>query len=152
MDPLRFAIAAVPLSAYLLTVGLVHLRGRPVVVTGAADLIALGIGLTGVAFVGPLELFRPSAATAQMGVGVWAALVALYWLWLLLAAMLCRPRLLVYNQTPEQLRPHLAEAVRRLDPGGRWAGDALAMRELGVQLHLDGGRSSQSTTLAATGS
>ncbi|MEN0111865.1 MAG: hypothetical protein AAF805_14190, partial [Planctomycetota bacterium] len=47
---------------------------------------------------------------------------------------------------------HLAEAVRRLDPGGRWAGDALAMRELGVQLHLDGGRSSQSTTLAATGS
>lgn len=151
MDPLRFAIAAVPLSAYLLTIGLLHLRGRPVVVTGAADLMALGIGLTGIAIVGPLELFRPAAATTQMGAGVWAALVTLYWLWLLLAAMLCRPRLVVYNRTPEELRPDLSEAARLLDPGGRWAGDALALRALGVQLHLDGGRSTQTTSLIASG-
>lgn len=137
MDPLRLAIALVPLSAYLLLLGLLNLRSRPVLVSGANDLVALGVALTGCVFVGPIELFRPEHATEQLGPYVWLLLLGLYWLGVLLAAMVIRPSLVVYNISLEELRPALAEAVAQLDPEARWAGDSLRLPRLRVQLHLD---------------
>ncbi|TWU00715.1 hypothetical protein Pla108_16670 [Botrimarina colliarenosi] len=151
MDPLRFAIAAVPLGSYLLLLGLLNLRTRPVLVTGAADLATLGMALTGLIFVGPIALFRPDAATVELGDFVWLFLLAFYWLWVTLAAMLCRPRLVVYNLSAEELRPVLSEAVRKLDGSGRWAGESLVLPQIGVNCHLDTFAWMRNTSLIASG-
>ncbi|TWT36676.1 hypothetical protein KOR34_16160 [Posidoniimonas corsicana] len=137
MDPLRTAIALIPLASYLLLLGLVNLRRRPLVTTGANDLATLGMALSGLVFIGPIELFRPEPATVKLGAYVWLLLLGLYWLGLSLVAMVVRPRLAIYNVTLEQLRPAVAEAVAQVDPDARWAGDSLVLPRLHVQLHLD---------------
>lgn len=151
MDPLRFAIATVPLGAYLVMIGLANLRRRPMLVTGAGDLAALGTALTGVALIGPISLFRPEGATVQLGDTVWLFLLAFYWLWLALAVMLCRPRLVVYNATSGEVRAALADTVAKLDPGARWAGDSLFLPGIGVRLHLDNLPWMRNTSLVSSG-
>jgi len=151
MDPLRFAIAVTPLAAYLALIGAVNLRRKPMLVTGANDLATLGAALTGVAFVGPIELFRPEASTAVMGNAIWLILLAFYWLWVSLAVMLARPRLVVYNIGPEELRPALADAVAQLDPAARWAGDSLVLPKLDVRLHLDSFQLMRNASLVSSG-
>lgn len=151
MDPLRLAIALVPLSAYLLLVGLINLRRRPVLVAGANDLAVLGTALSGLVFVGPIELFRPEHATVQLGAYVWGLLLGLYWLAISLASMVMRPSLVVYNISLEELRPALADAVAQVDPSGRWAGDNLVLPRLGVQLHLDSFASMRNASLVSSG-
>lgn len=136
-DPLRFAIAVVPIAAYLLLLGIINLRRRPTLTTGAADAAALGAAVSGAAFVGPIELFRPEAATAEMGPWVWVLLIALYGLVVSLAVLLARPRLVVYNLGQEELRPALAQAVAQVDPQARWAGNNLTLPTLGVSLHVE---------------
>lgn len=118
-------------------IGMVNLRRRPLLVSGANDLATLGVALTGMALVGPIALFRPEAATAELGDGIWLFLLAFYWLWVALVVMLCRPRLVVYNASAAEIRPVLGDAARQLDPSARWAGDSLSLPELGVQLHVD---------------
>jgi hypothetical protein len=137
VDPFRLAIALVPLAAYLLLVGMVNLRRRPFLTSGGSDLAALGLALTGLAFVGPLDFLRPEPATAEFGNYVWLALVAFYWLWLLLIVLLARPRLVVYNTSIEELHPIVAQAASRLDPDARWAGNSLTLPQLDVHLHLE---------------
>ncbi|TWT46793.1 hypothetical protein [Botrimarina hoheduenensis] len=151
MDAFSFALAATPLAAYLLFVGLVNLRKRPLVVTGMADTGAVGAALSGVALIGPIALFRPEAATVAMGAAVWLVLLMLYWLGVALLTMLGRPRLVVYNATGAELRPALSEAARQLDPSARWAGDSLWLPTLGVQLHVDTYAWMRNTSLIATG-
>jgi hypothetical protein len=137
IDPLRLAIALVPLAAYTLVLGLINLRRQPLVVSGGSDLCAVGIALSGLMFIGPMELFRPEAATIELGNYVWALLLALYLLVVLLAMLVARPRIVIYNIGPEELHPVLAQAASRLDAEARWAGNHLSLPRLGVQLHLD---------------
>ena len=137
VDPFRLAIALVPVAAYVLLLGLVNLRRRPFLTSGGCDLTALGVALSGLMFVGPLELFRPEAATRSFGNYIWLFLVLFYWLWLVLVVLLSRPRLVIYNISAEELHPMLAEAAARLDPAARWAGNQFVAARLGVQLHLD---------------
>ncbi len=137
VDPFRLAIALVPLSAYVLLLGIVNARRRPFLTSGGSDLAALGIALSGLIFVGPLELFRPEAATRHFGNYIWLVLLLFYWLWLVLVVLLSRPRLVVYNISLEEFRPVLAEAAGRLDGDARWAGNHLTLPALGVNLHLD---------------
>ncbi|MEM1303614.1 MAG: hypothetical protein AAGG46_01880, partial [Planctomycetota bacterium] len=101
MDPLRLAIAAVPVAAYLVVVGIVNLRRRPLLASGSADLAAVGIAISGLVFVGPIELFRPQAATADLGDAVWVLMLGLYALPYMLFVLISRPRLVVYNMTAE---------------------------------------------------
>jgi hypothetical protein len=136
-DPLRLAIALVPLAAYCLLLALVNARRRPFVTTGGCDLAALGAALSGLVLVGPIELFRPEAASAEFGGYVWLFLMVFYWLWVWLAVLVTRPRLVVYNIRGEELRPVLAEVARKLDPHARWAGDSLSLPNLGVALHME---------------
>ena len=105
--------------------------------SGAGDLAAIGLAVSGLVFVGPIELFRPETATADLGDAIWLLMLGLYWLSLLLVMLISRPRLVIYNMTAEQLRPLLADAVAEVDPDARWAGDSLILPRLGVQLHLD---------------
>jgi hypothetical protein len=136
-DPLRLAIALVPLAAYCVLLGLINARRRPFVTTGGCDLAALGAALSGVVLVGPIELFRPEDASAQFGEYVWLFLLVFYWLWVWLIVLVGRPRLVVYNIRAEELRPVLAEVARKLDPHARWAADNLALPNLGVSLHIE---------------
>lgn len=136
-DPLRLAIALVPLGAYFVLIGLLNARRRPFVTSGGSDLAALGAAVSGMVLVGPIELFRPEHATAQFGSYVWLFLLVFYWLCVWLAVLLGRPRLVIYNISGEELRPLVAEAAREIDPQSRWAGDSLALPTLGVQLHVE---------------
>ena len=136
-DPLRLSIALVPLAAYCLLLALVNARKRPFLTSGGADLSALGAALSGLVLVGPIELFRPEAASSDYGSYVWLFLLVLYWLCVCLAVLLGRPRLVVYNISSEELRPVLSEAARAVDPQARWAGDSLSLPTLGVHLHLE---------------
>jgi hypothetical protein len=137
VDPFRLAVALVPLSAYVLLLGVINARRRPFITSGGSDLTALGVALTGLMFIGPLELFRPAAATRELGNYIWLVLLMFYWLWVLLVVLFSRPRLVVYNISLEELRPVLAETAGRLDAEARWAGNHLTLPTLGVQLHLD---------------
>lgn len=112
---------------------------------------ALGIGLLGLVFVGPIELFRPELATTQFLNHIWGLLVAFYLLWIALAAMVSRPRLVVYNMTPDELRPILSEAAGTVDATHRWAGDCLVLPRLGVQLYVDGFALLRNTSLISSG-
>jgi hypothetical protein len=117
--------------------GLINARRRPFTTTGGCDLAALGGALSGLILVGPIELFRPEAASAEFGGLVWLFLLVFYWLWVWLAVLVARPRLVIYNIRGEELRPVLAEVARKLDPHARWAGDNLALPNLGVSLHME---------------
>ena len=57
MDPLHFCIAIAPLAVYMLLLGVMNLRGRPVVTTGARDAAALAIGLLGFVIADPWNCF-----------------------------------------------------------------------------------------------
>lgn len=58
---------------------------------------------------------------------------------------------MVYNITPEQLRPVVAEIVAALDPAARWAGETAALPGRGIQVHLDGRGSMRSVSVVALG-
>jgi hypothetical protein len=151
VDPFRLAIALVPVAAYVLLLGLLNLRRRPFLTSGGCDVAALGAALSGLMFVGPVELLRPEAATRSFGNYIWLFLLLFYWLWLVLFALLSRPRLVIYNISTEELHPVLAEAAGRLDPAGRWAGNSLSLPGLGVQLHLDSLDGMRNVSLVASG-
>lgn len=150
-DPLRLTIALVPLASYSLLIGLVNARRRPFLTTGGADLAALGAALSGLVLVGPIELFRPEAASAEFGSYVWLLLLVFYWLCVWLTVLLSKPRLIIYNASIEELRPVLAESARTIDPQARWAGDSLALPTLGVHLHLESFDLMRNVSLVASG-
>ena len=152
VDPFRLAIALVPVAAYVLLLAWINARPRPFLTSGGCDLSALGVALSGLMFVGPLELFRPEAATREFGNYIWLFLILFYWLWLLLVVLLARPRLVVYNISREELHPVLAEAAGRLDPEARWAGNHLTLPRLGVHLHLDSLDIVRNVSLVSSGS
>ena len=137
IDPLRMAIAVLPIAVYFGLIGILNLRRRPFVTTGGCDLAALGAALTGMVLIGPVELFRPEATSPELGRFVWLFLLVPYWLSVWLAVLLSRPSIVVYNVSMEELRPVLAEAAREVDSQARWAGDSLALPTLDVQLHVE---------------
>ena len=152
MDPLHLCIALGPVIAYLMLLGLINSRRRPFLTTGARDLSALGIGVSGLVIAGPMELFLPELATNQFGAYVWVMMLALYGLCWTLIVLLVRPRLVIYNMTVKQLRPILSAVASDLDPELRWAGDSLSLPSLHVQLHLDTFTTLRCTQLVSSGS
>jgi hypothetical protein len=152
IDPLRLAIALVPVAAYALVLALVNARRRPFLTSGGSDLAALGVAISGLMFVGPLELFRPEAATREFGNYILLFLLSLYWLGLVLVLLLARPRLVIYNTSSEELRPVLADSAGRLDPEARWAGNHLTLPTLDVHLHLDSLNIMRNVSLVSSGS
>lgn len=151
VDPFRLAIALVPMAAYVLLLGVINARRRPFVTSGGSDLMALGLALSGLMLMGPIELFRPAAWTRELGNYIWPVLLVFYWLWVLLVVLLSRPRLVIYNVSMEELHPVLAETASRLDPNARWAGNHLTLPTLGVQLHLDSFDLMRNVSLVSSG-
>jgi hypothetical protein len=137
MDPLHAAIALFPLATYLLVLGSLNLSSRPFLTTGARDVIALGIAISGCVIAGPMELFLPEAAAVLYGSAVWAMMIGCYALLVVFIALMLRPRLVIYNVTLDQLLPVLEETIAKLDPQVRWNGNTVVSQELGVQLSIE---------------
>ncbi len=137
MDPLRFAVAVIPLAVYFLVIALLNLRPRPFVTTGSRDLATLAVGILGLMIIGPFELFLPEAAALRFGPLVWVVLLVFYGLCVSMVVLLMRPRLVVYNATIEQLRPVISEIAHQMDQKSRWTGDSLVIPSRKIHFHLE---------------
>lgn len=144
-------VALGPLALYLLGLGAVNLRGRPLATTGLRDLVVLAIALGGMVIVGPMELFLPDAAVAVFGVWTWAIMVGFYGASVLFLGLSLRPRVVVYNISPERMHAILASVALQLDGEARWAGASLLLPELGVHLQIEPFRAMRSVSLVSVG-
>ena len=68
---------------------------------------------------------------------MWPILILFYALCLTLLVLLLRPRIVIYNVSPEQLRSALEEVIGKLDKEASIAGESVCLPNLGVQLHLE---------------
>src|SRR5688572_20714698 len=118
---------------------MLNLSSRPFVTTGLRDSAALGVALMGFVIVGPMELFLPERLLARLPIPwlVWPVLIVFYLLCLTLLVLLQRPRLVIYNVSPEQLRAALGDVIGQLDKEARIAGESICLPNLGVQLHIE---------------
>jgi uncharacterized membrane protein len=137
----------VPLGIYLLALGVVHLRRRPLAISGPLDSVALAGGLVGLLLIGPIPLLEPAVDAGPWG---WVLLVIVGLTVLAVGVLASRPRLVVYNVSLEQMRPIVAEVVLGLDPSTRWAGDTAALPSRGIQVHVERG-AMRSVSLVAIG-
>ncbi len=151
MEAFQLCVALGPVAVYLLLLGAVNLSRRPLLVSGVRDAAALALAISGMALVGPIELFVPFEAASQYGALAWVLLAALYAMGVALWLLVLRPRLVIYNVSVDFLRPILAEVVSRLDADARWAGDSLAIPKLGVQLCMDGSGLLRGVSLVSAG-
>ena len=148
---LETLIAVAPLAIYLVLLGWVNLRHQPYVLTGARESMLTGLALSGLAVIGPMELFFPQQFANQFGLYAWLLLFTFYGLMLTLWILVARPRLVIYNVGSDQLRAVLSEAASKLDPEARWAGDCLAMPRLNVQLHVESFHFMRNVALVSAG-
>ena len=153
MDPLHASIALGPAAVYLLLLGVINLSSRPFVTSGLRDTAALGVAISGFVISGPMELFLPEslAYATNRGWLVWALLILFYALCLTLLVLLQRPRIVIYNVTPEQLRPVLADVVRKLDKDARMVGESVFFPNLGVQMHVEATTAVKNVQLKSAG-
>ena len=151
MDPFRLCLALGRLAIYVLLIGAINMFRRPFLVSGTRDTAALGLAVSGLVIVGPVELFLPVTASLRFGTFVWVLLIALYALCLVLILLSLRSRLVIYNISRDELRPILSDLVAELDSEARWAGDSLVLPNLGIQLYLDGLAAMRNVSLVATG-
>lgn len=150
MNILGLTISLGPLAVYLMLIGMMNMSHRPLVVSGIRDLGVLSLALFGMIVVGPMELFFPVSASWQYGPWVWLLLLIMYLLIVLLVLLAQRPRINIYNLSLEQLRPILSELAVEMDPSARWAGDALVMPHLDLQLYLDENVSMRNVSLISS--
>jgi hypothetical protein len=151
LDPFRLCVALGPVVIYLFLLAAINLFRRPLMVSGTRDAAALGLAVSGLVFVGPVDLFLPVSASIAFGPFVWVFVIALYALSLVLVLLLLRPRLVVYNISAQELRPVLANLAAGLEAEPRWAGNALALPNLGVQLYLESAHGLRNVSLIAAG-
>ncbi|MCE9544421.1 MAG: hypothetical protein K8T25_02705 [Planctomycetia bacterium] len=151
MSPLHSALALGPLAVYLLLLGIINLSTRSLVTTGRRDWMALGMALTGLIAVGPLDLFMPESAASRFGPWIWPLLLGLYFLCLYLVVQNARPRLVIYNMTVSQMQQVLTRVVERIGVPHSWAGRSLSIPDWGVELHLDRFFVMRNVSLVASG-
>ena len=137
LDLLRFAIAILPLAAYTNVLGLMRLRSAPTVVSGAMDLLLLGLALIGIVAIGPIELFFPRAAYSLLGIWVWIILIALYFFVLMLLALNTSPKLVVYGLDHRNLRLQFCELLEQEKIRAEWLGDLVDLPDLGVRAYIE---------------
>ncbi len=151
MDPFRLCVALGPVAVYLLLLGMINLFRRPFCVSGTRDTAVLGVAVSGLVLVGPVELLMPVAASIQFGPLVWPLLIGLYFAVLSAILLFLRPRLVIYNISRDELRPVLADLAIDLDADARWAGDCLVIPTVGVQLYLEYSATFRNVSLVSAG-
>ena len=137
MDPFRLCLALGPLAVYLIVLGALNLSRRSRLLSGSRDLIALSIAVAGLMIVGPIELLLPIEPWSPLRPYAWAVVLVGYGLLVSLIVLLSRPRLTIYNVSPNVLRAVLAQVIDVLDPEARWAGSNLVLPRLEVDIHVE---------------
>ncbi|HBE70245.1 MAG TPA: hypothetical protein DDW52_19015 [Planctomycetaceae bacterium] len=137
MSTIHTAIAFVPISIYLLLIGALRMRNKPLVTTGWRDIVALGLASLGLVMIGPVQLFFPAQAAAQYHHWVWLALLILYGLAILLLMLASKPRLIAYGLNASEFRNALEVAAKSIDPNAYWDGDVLSLPSTTMQLALE---------------
>lgn len=140
--------ALVPLGLYLVLLGWLHLRRRPVSLAGPWDNLLLAGAVMGLVMAGPLALVQPAVGTSPWAASMLVLLVALV---VAIGILAARPRVVVYNVSIDQLRPVVAEIAAGIDASARWAGETVALPARGLQLHLDGRGLARSVSIVAVG-
>jgi len=140
--------ALVPLAAYLVILGCLHLRRRPVAVSGQVDAVLLAAAVSGLVIAGPLALLQPAAGASALTA---VALLVGFVLVVAFAMLAARPRVVVYNIGLDQLRPIVSQLVVSLDPSARWAGETAALPARGLQVHLDERGPARTVSVIAAG-
>lgn len=151
MNSLQIAIAVVPLAVYLVLMGSMRLRSRPLVTTGWRDLLTLGIACTGLIAVGPMQLFYPTYAAAKWPGWIWLPMFGLYFLTLLIITMWSRPRLLAYGMSKEQFQELLLKAAQSIDPQAAWYGEVLSLPGSAIQLSAESSLGSYVSSVGVVG-
>ncbi|NNE00321.1 MAG: hypothetical protein HKN47_23630 [Pirellulaceae bacterium] len=141
IEPFAMLLALLPLIGYLLILGSIRVLGQTLVTTGSRDIAALGVAISGLVAIGPMELFFPNAAATVFGPWVWVALIAFYSLLVALVALTSTPKLVIYGRTPDELYKPLLAASQRIDSKAK-AIDGLRVHlpSVGVHFRLDGYR------------
>lgn len=137
MSSLHFAIAAIPVAVYLVLIGALRLRNRPLVTTGWRDTLTLGIAASGLVAIGPMQLFFPTQAAARFHGWVWLALFVLYLLGLTMVLLSCKPRLIAYGMDESQFRATLLAAAQQVDPESKWQAEVLTLPTAHIQLAIE---------------
>ena len=125
------------MAIYLLVLGAIHLRSRPLVVSGVRETAALALALAGCVLVGPAELLATPEALARFGGGVWLLVGLFYALLVILLILLAPPRLVIYNAGKGDVRAVLDRLAAESDGQGRWAGGTLVLEHLGIELRME---------------
>lgn len=154
MDPLRLCLALGPLAIYLLLMGGLNLARRPFLTTGARDIAALGVAVSGLILIGPIELFLArnlAVPFADHMVLFWSLVASLYLSTLTLVILTLRPRLSLHNVTLEEARAALTQAASQLDPTATWSGNSVLLPNLGVELAMEEFQPLKSVSLVPIG-
>jgi len=99
LDPFRLCLSMLPLGVYLLGLASMIFARRPVVVTGARDMAALGVAFIGLLIMGPIELLMPTLPSEPTG-NYGPVLRRKQWRHLTLGGCPSDRRLGVYNVSP----------------------------------------------------
>ena len=134
MEPVHFAIAAIPVAIYFMLIGSLRLRRKPLVTTGWRDTMTLGVAVSGLIAIGPAQLFFPRDAAAIWSGWVWIALLLLYVLALMLVLLSCKPRLIAYGMDHHQFTQALLDAAQEVDGNAHWNGEVLNLPTVNLQL------------------
>ncbi len=137
IEPARLCIALGPLAVYFVVIGLVNLSRRPFVTTGTRDLLALAVGVSGFAVIGPIELLTSTSLVLALREIYWVLVLGLYASGWVLLTMYVRPRLVVYNVSEQELAAALEQAARQLDAQAHWAGQTLLLPTWQAQVALE---------------
>lgn len=136
-DPLRIAIAIIPLGTYLAVIGLIRVKKSPTVISRPLDVLLLGMACSGLVAVGPLELFFPRAAFSVVGNWVWLVLLSLYALLVLLIAFHVPPGIVVYGASKETIRTFIETGYAERTVTIEWLGDSFRSETLGIHAQIE---------------
>lgn len=152
LDYLRLALGIIPLGIYLLVMGLLALRRTPTLLTSGQEAMLVGFALCGFALIGPIELFFPTGAYANLGEWAWLLLIALYFLLVLLIALQRTPGWTVLGLSCEQLRHVIDQALVEKSIQHSWLGDQLEVPSWGIRAVVESSSGFRSTShLTASG-
>jgi hypothetical protein len=133
----KFAVAVIPVAIYLILIGFLRSRRRPLVTSGWRDTLTLCIAAAGFVAVGPMQLFTPPQAVDHWRMWVWVMLFGLYALAVVQILLSCRPRLIAYGLNAEQFRELLLRAARQVDSQAYWSADVLCLPLSAIQLAME---------------
>jgi hypothetical protein len=151
LDLIRLSVAILPLAAYFQVLGLIRLRSRPTLLSGATDFFLLAIAMMGLIAIGPIELFFPRAAYAILGPWVWGVLFALYFFVIMLVALNSKFKLIAYGLDSESLKQTIQDGLSLEQMEAYWGKDIVEIPALGLRASIEKAGVGKTASLEAIG-